>query len=112
MILLSIKDVKPGMKTAKSVTDGKGNLLVREGTELSEKWLERLKARGVRFIYVESEAEGAGLTPEQIEEKCRQVEAELERMFEGTLHSEVMQHLLRAAKAYARQRIERGGTGI
>lgn len=94
-----LDDVKPGMCAAKPVTDRKGLLLLKEGTELTEAWIRRLKARNVDGIFVDQEG-GDGLSPEQYEQLCRELESKLDRMFRGFEENELMQALKQSATRY------------
>lgn len=101
--LVPIESVAPGQKVAKDVTDRNGNLLCREGTELSAVLLERLKARNVTHVFVETEQEG--LSPEQLAEERRKVEAALERMFERVVDQPHMGALKEAAREFLLSRL-------
>jgi len=45
--------VKPGDKVAKSIFQDNGNVLLGEGVELNERYIQRLENLGIDFLYIE-----------------------------------------------------------
>lgn len=54
---ISIEKIEPGMKLAKPVMSQRGMVLLSEGTELTEKWIERLQDMDVDGIFIDAPAE-------------------------------------------------------
>ncbi|MBP3038650.1 HD-GYP domain-containing protein [Bacillaceae bacterium Marseille-Q3522] len=55
MRLVYTESVKPGTKLAKAIYNEKGQALVKEGVELSERLIKRLYELGIFYIYIEDE---------------------------------------------------------
>ncbi len=51
--------IEPGMKLAKPIMSKGGMVLLSEGTELTEKWLERIQEMGLDGIFIDAPAEQA-----------------------------------------------------
>jgi hypothetical protein len=49
--------VEPGMKLAKPIMSQSGMVLLGEGTELTDKWLERMQDMGLDGIFIDAPAE-------------------------------------------------------
>lgn len=64
----------PGMKLAKPIVGKNGMTLLGEGTELTEKWIERIQDMDVEGIFVEGPSE----QPVPIEEALAGLEARFE----------------------------------
>jgi hypothetical protein len=89
---ISISEARPGMRTSAPVTDSGGQLLVKEGVELTEEVIERLRLRRVTSIEVGDAAPVARPLPPPDA-------AALEHAFEKSLGSPVMKALYEAARA-------------
>jgi HD domain. len=50
-----IDHVQPGMKLARSIFTSDGNVLLGSGVELSQRYIKRLKGKGIFHIYIEDE---------------------------------------------------------
>ncbi len=50
---IPVDQLKPGMKLAKPVTAKNGMVMLGEGTELSETWIERIRDMDISSIYVD-----------------------------------------------------------
>jgi hypothetical protein len=90
---ISIEKAEAGMVTAKPVTDARGNLLVKEGTELTEVWIERLRNRGVQALHIESEDAG----PKRGDAEIR---TELDSVFGDVIRDDLMLKIKAAAYNY------------
>ncbi len=53
MALLEIDSLTPGMKVAKDVVEASGQVLLRTGTEITEKHLRVLKSWGIQQVEIE-----------------------------------------------------------
>ncbi len=78
------------MVTAKPVTDARGNLLVKAGTELTGAWIERLRNRGVQALHVEAE----DAAPKRNDAEIR---AELDSVFSDVIRDDLMLKIKAAA---------------
>lgn len=54
---LAKEALTPGMKLAKPICGANGMVLLAEGTELSEKWIERIQDMDVTHCFVEGASE-------------------------------------------------------
>lgn len=50
---ISIAHLKPGMKLAKPVLAKNGMVMLGEGTELSESWIERLQDMDIASVFID-----------------------------------------------------------
>lgn len=109
MRVLKIEDVTPGMKLARSVFDGAGNLLLPEGMALTGEALERLRARKVTSLTVEGEGpSSAGVaSPEDRNKAQEKIEAELAALFAGLPPHPVMDAVRAAALNVLRDKMAR-----
>ncbi len=55
MRMISLKDAVIGQETAKPIYDSKMQMLVKKGSILSERYLEKLEQADIRHIYIEDE---------------------------------------------------------
>jgi len=92
---IDLKDAAPGMIIAEEVTDGSGNVLLKVGTELSERTPELLEKRGVDKVFIESEADH--ISPEQLQEETRKLAKRMSELFKGRLDDAVMAGIMKAA---------------
>lgn len=60
---VAITDAEPGMVLASPAMDKNGRQLIKEGTQLTKVWIDRLAARGVEEIQVVSEEANAASDP-------------------------------------------------
>lgn len=54
---IPIDKIEPGMKLAKAVISQSGMVLLSEGTELTEKWIERIQDMNLNGVYIDAPAE-------------------------------------------------------
>ena len=54
---IPIDKIEPGMKLAKAVMSQGGMVLLSEGTELTEKWIERIQDMDINGVYIDTPAE-------------------------------------------------------
>ena len=103
MKLMKLEDIKPGMKTAQQVTDSGGMLLLKENSELTPIWVQRLRARKVDAVYViddSPDGSAPGLNEDQIKEKHAKIDKSIDDMFSDHASDEMMGRLAAAAKEY------------
>jgi len=90
---ISIDNASAGMVTAKPVTDSRGNLLVKEGIELTDVWIDRLRNRGVQVLHIESEDEGPKISDADIRRQ-------LDGIFQDVIRDDLMLKIKAAAYNY------------
>lgn len=101
MKLMDLSSVKEGMKLAKPVTDSSGNILLKEGTELTARWIEILRSRKVYEVYIEEEGNAPqGHSEEEKEDLRNKITQEIDRMFRDFEGNALMKHIAEAAKRY------------
>ncbi|MBI3272611.1 MAG: hypothetical protein HYZ53_26715 [Planctomycetes bacterium] len=103
MQVIALAKAIPGMKVARPVTDNAGNLLLREGFELTTVWIERLRERGIMAITVE--AAHADALEEDTSVRRSRVDAEVDEMFVDVMDNEVMRYLAQLAKTHLKARV-------
>ena len=54
---IPIDKIEPGMTLAKAVMSQSGMVLLSEGTELTEKWIERIQDMDLDSVYIDAPAE-------------------------------------------------------
>ncbi len=54
---IATDNLLPGMILTKPVFGGNGMVLLAEGTELNEKWIDRIESMGIDGVWVEGKAE-------------------------------------------------------
>lgn len=107
MKLLTISQVKPGMRTAKAIADRAGNTLTNVGIELTEGMIERLKSRRIEFVYVEEEGAdgGKGVPADEIALREADIDRTIDSMFAGQTDSEIMAALADIGKRYRKRKL-------
>jgi len=75
MKLVKTDDAHPGQKVARDVTDLRGNLLFKAGSELTPELLAGCKQRNVSHLFVEDEGPVATLSPADLERVIEAVQA-------------------------------------
>ena len=50
---ISVSSLEPGMKLAKPITAKNGMVMLGEGTELTETWIERIRDMEIASVFVE-----------------------------------------------------------
>lgn len=108
MKLLTISQVRAGMRTAKPITDRSGNILTNVGVELNDGTIERLKSRRVEFVYIEeANADGStGVSARELEKRSADVDLAIERMFAGQTDHPVMAALAELGRQYRKRKIQ------
>lgn len=66
-----IEMVKPGDKLAKPIFQDNGNVLLGEGIELNDRYIDRLRSLGIDFLYVEDGATSDLIPEETIGDETR-----------------------------------------
>ena len=99
-------EARPGQRAARDVTDLRGNLLFRAGTELSAELLASCKQRNVSHLFVEDGGEAAAAaSPADLETRKAQLARDIDRQFAGVDTSPLMAALREAAKRHLTARL-------
>jgi hypothetical protein len=107
MKLVKIEEARPGQRVARDVTDLRGNLLFKAGTELNPELLSGCRQRNVSHLFIEDDGKPAALSPAEIEARKEQIGREIDRVFAGVDGSPVMAALREAAKRYQNARLSK-----
>jgi hypothetical protein len=100
MKLVKTDEARPGQKAARDVTDLRGNLLFRAGTELSAELLVSCKQRNVSHLFVEDGGPAASASPADLETRKAQIARDIDRQFAGVDGTPLMAELREAAKRH------------
>ena len=105
----TLEELDEGMVTEEAVLDNLGNVVLREGVELTKTLILALKNRGVTSISAgsggEEDPEQSGLSEQEKTRMRRQVDEKVDQMFAG--HKDrLMRELAEAAKRYLKRKIK------
>lgn len=100
MRLIRTEEANPGLKVARDVTDLRGNLLFRAGTELTADLLGRLKTLNITHVFVEDASTPPPSPTPPARKSADEIAQEVDRLFAGADASAVMAALREAAKRY------------
>ncbi|HEX7901997.1 MAG TPA: hypothetical protein VF950_29830 [Planctomycetota bacterium] len=100
MKLVKTDEARPGQKAARDVTDLRGNLLFRSGTELNAELLASCKQRNVSHLFVEDDGPSAAASPADLETRKAQIARDIDRQFAGVDGAPLMAALREAAKRH------------
>ncbi len=104
MRLVKLEEVRPGVKVAKDVTDLRGNLLFKAGTEITPDLLIRCKQRGIAHLFVEDAAGRGAAGHTGARKPPEEIAAEIDAVFAGHEANPVMTALRDAAKSHLTSR--------
>lgn len=94
--MLDLDDAMPGMTLAAAVLDNKGDVLLPEGTPLSESTLKSLRRRGIDRIVMVDDA----VSPAELAAERERLGQRLDRLFRQCGSDGACGLLLRAVTAY------------
>lgn len=100
MKLVKTDDARAGQRAARDVTDLRGNLLFKAGTELTGELLETCKQRTISHLFIEEDAAGASVSPLDLAAQREAVARDVDRMFAGADTTPTMAALREASKRY------------
>src|SRR5688572_7106089 len=100
MKLVKTDEARPGQKAARDVTDLRGTLRFRSGTELSAELLATCRQRNVAHLFVEDDGPAAEASPADLEARKAQVSRDIDRQFAGVDGTPLMAALRDAAKRH------------
>jgi len=107
MVRLTLDNVGEGMVTEEAVLDDLGNVVLREGVELTRRMIDVLRHRGVAAVSVSGGPEGAGeasLTEEGKRRMRRQIDEKMDHVFAGHA-APLMLELAEASKRFLKGKI-------
>ncbi len=98
MITVDLEEYKPGMILAESVYSRQEVLLLKEGTELTERKVWILKSWGISKVSVEGE-QVEDINPDKIKESgvVETIKKELKEKFSDVLEDPVMEEIMNVA---------------
>jgi hypothetical protein len=102
--ILAIEGIQPGMTLAEAIRDRHGNVMLTEGTTLTEAHLAALRQRGVASALIV--AEQAPPTTQEIEAIRRSIEARLQQIFRKTLDCPGNRRLYEVVLNYRLERLK------
>lgn len=100
MKLVKTDEARPGQKAARDVTDLRGNLLFRAGTELSAELLATCKQRNVSHLFVTDDGAAPAVSPADVETRKLQIARDIDRQFAGVDQHPLMAALRESAKRH------------
>lgn len=100
MKLVKTDEARAGQRAARDVTDLRGNLLFKAGTELTAELLETCKQRTISHLFIEDGGAAPSTSPADVQSKRQTVEKEIERLFAGTEKSATMVALREASRKF------------
>lgn len=98
MKLVKTDEARAGQKAARDVTDLRGNLLFRAGTELNAELLSSCKQRNVSHLFVEDGGPAVASSPADLDTRKAQISRDIDRQFAGVDGTPIMAALREAAK--------------
>jgi len=98
MITVDLEEYKPGMILAESVSSRQDVLLLKEGTELTERKVWILKSWGISKVSVEGEQD-EDINSDKIKESkaMETIKKELKEKFSDVLEDPVMEEIMNVA---------------
>ena len=100
MKLVKTDEARAGQRAARDVTDLRGNLLFKAGTELTAELLETVKERTISHLFIEETGNDPSAAPKDLQAKRDSVVKDIDHMFAGTEASAIMGALKEASKRY------------
>jgi len=100
---LSINDIAPGMVLAKPVMSDKGMPLCTEGTELTDKLIDRLREMNVSTLTVRGHPVDTGVPDKTAEEKIQEMTSRFAPVKGNPLMDRVRDAIASAIEAEARE---------
>lgn len=105
MKLIRTEEARPGIRVAKDVTDLRGNLLFKAGTELDAALIDRCRQRSVSHIFIDDGTSPVAAAPGDAESRREAVGRQVDRSFAGTESNPLMAAIRDAAKRHLRSKI-------
>jgi len=100
MRLVKTDEARVGQKAARDVTDLRGNLLFKAGTELSAELLDTCKQRTISHLFIEDSVGDTTRSPADVQAQKDSVARDIDRTFAGLEGNPTMAALKEASKRY------------
>jgi len=100
MKLVKTDEARAGQRAARDVTDLRGNLLFKAGTELTAELLETCKARTISHLFIEDAGSSPSASPIDVQARREGLVKDIDRLFAGTDKSATMVALREASKRF------------
>jgi len=100
MKLVKTDEARAGQRAARDVTDLRGNLLFRAGTELTAELLDTCKQRTISHLFIEDGGSAGPRSPLDVQTQRDSVTKDIDRMFAGADGTPAMAALREASKRY------------
>ena len=100
MKLVKTAEARAGQKAARDVTDLRGNLLFKAGTELTAELLDTCTQRTISHLFIEDAGGDAPRSPVDLQAQRDSLLKEIDRMFAGLEGNATMAALQGASKRY------------
>jgi hypothetical protein len=105
MKLVKTDEARAGQRAARDVTDLRGNLLFKAGTELTAELLDTCKQRTISHLFIEEGGTAASATPLELQAQRDAVSKDIDRLFTGADTTDTMIALREASKRYLLTRL-------
>jgi hypothetical protein len=105
MKLVKADEARPGQRAARDVTDLRGNLLFKAGTELTPELIATCKQRNISHVFIEDASGPTAFSPSDLLSQKEALGTDVDRMFSGVDGTPVMQALREASKRYLFSRL-------
>ena len=105
---VTLQDLDEGMVTEEAVLDDLGNVVLREGIELTTRLIEALRGRGVTSVSVgggTEETVESGLTEAERARMRRHIDEKVDCVFAGQ-ENPLMQELAESSKKFLKSKIK------
>jgi hypothetical protein len=100
MKLVKTDEARAGQRAARDVTDLRGNLLFKAGTELTPELLETCKQRTISHLFIEDGGASPSASPLDLQARRDALVKDVDRLFQGTEKSGTMVALREASKRF------------
>jgi hypothetical protein len=108
MRLIKAEEARPGQRAARDVTDLRGNLLFKAGTQLDPALLAAARERNVSHLFIEDDgAAGPAVPAADLDLRKEAAVRDIDRMFAGADRSPLMASLREASKRYLMAKLGR-----
>jgi len=100
MKLVKTDEARPGQRAARDVTDLRGNLLFKAGTELTAEHLETCKQRTISHLFIEDCGASPSASPLDLQARRDALSKDVDHLFQGTDKSATMTALRESAQRF------------
>lgn len=107
MKLVKTDEARPGQKAARDVTDLRGNLLFKAGTDLTPELLASCKERSISHLFIEDSGSEAPASPVDVQARKDSLMKDIDHMFAGTENSPIMVSLKEASRRYLSAKVSK-----